>query len=126
MKFSEINIATGKIEGLDKPPYYFNHRCYYAWEISFYDTSTLTFNNLPFIRVGNTEEEGEKYCNEIKKIFKDANIHNDDKVAIIFENTGEVIAIGKTSKDVWIDVRDKFTKKTFAELNIVVTSLKVN
>ena len=126
MKFREINIATAKIEGLTKPPYYFDHHCYYAWGITFTNTSTLFFNNLPFIRVGNTEEEGEIRCNEIKEVFKQANIHNGSKVAVLFDDIGEVIAIGKIGKDVWIDVRDNFTKKTFADLNIVITSLKVN
>lgn len=57
MKFKKINIATARIKGLKKPPYYFNHLCYYAWDIMFEDTSTLLFDNLTFIKVGNTTEE---------------------------------------------------------------------
>lgn len=126
MKFREINIATAEIEGLAKPPYYFEHHCYYAWGITFNKPSTLIFRNLPYIPLGNTEEEAEIRCKEIKAVFKNANIHNGDKVAILFDDIGEIIAIGRVAKDVWIDVRDNFTKKTFAQLNIVITSLKVN
>lgn len=125
MKFQKVNIATARIKGLEKPPYYFDHKCYYAWEIMFKDNSTLFFNNLSFIKVGNTEEEGEIFCNQIKENFKEAHIYDGDKVAVIFRNDGCVLAIGNTGEDAWIDTTDKFVKKTFAELNIVITSLKV-
>lgn len=125
MKCQKINIATSRIEGLTKPPYYFDHRCFYAWSITFSDTSTLLFNNLPFIRVGDTEEEGEKFCNQLKENFKEAHIYEGNKVAVIFKNDGNIIAIGSLGADLWIDVTDKYVKKTFEELNIVITSLKV-
>jgi hypothetical protein len=125
MKCQEINIATARIEGLTKPPYYFDHRCFYAWSITFSDTSTLFFNNLSFIKVGDTEEEGENFCNQLKENFKEAHIHEGDKIAVIFENDCNVIAIGSLGEDLWIDVTDKFVKKTFEELNIVITSLRV-
>ena len=66
MKFQRVNIATARIKGLKNSPYYFEPRCYYAWDIMFEDTSTLFFNNLPFIKVGNTEEEGKVFCNQLK------------------------------------------------------------
>ncbi len=125
MKCQEINIATGRIEGLSKPPYYFDHHCFYAWSITFSDTSTFFFNNLPFIKLGDTEEEGEIFCNQIKENFNKAHIHEGDEVAVIFGKDGDVIAIGSLGEDSWIDVTDKFTKKSFEDLNIVITSLRV-
>ena len=109
MKFQKVNIATARIKGLKKPPYYFDHHCYYAWDI----------------KVGNTEEEGEVFCNQFKENFNEAHIYDGDKVAVIFGDDGRVLAIGNTGEDAWIDTTDKFVKKTFAELNIVITSLKV-
>ena len=125
MEFKKVSIATARIKGLRKPTYYVSHYCYYAWDIMFEDTSTLFFNNLPFIKVGNTEEEAEIFCNQLKKNFKEAHIYDGDKVAVIFGDDGRVRAIGNTGEDAWIDTTDKFVKKTFAELNIVITSLKV-
>lgn len=125
MKVKKINIATARIQGLTKSPYYFEARCYYAWNITFKDTSNLFFNNLPFIKVGNTQEEGEIFCDLIKANFKAAHIHEGDKVAVIFGDDGCILAIARAGRDEWIDTTDKFVKKTFAELNIVFNSLKV-
>lgn len=125
MKFQKVNIATARIKGLEKPPYYSEHYCYYVWDIMFEDTSTLSFRNLPFIKVGDTKEEGEIFCNQLKENFKEAHIYDGDKVAVIFGDDGCVLAIGSMGEDAWIDTTDKFVKKTFAELNIVIKSLKV-
>ena len=125
MNFQKINIATARIEGLTEPPHYFDHHCYYTWNLVFKDTSTFAFNNIPFIKVGNTEEEGEFFCNQLKENFNEAHIYDGDKVAVIFGDDGRVLAIGNTGSDAWIDTTDKFVKKTFSELNIVITSLKV-
>lgn len=91
----------------------------------FEDTSTFSFRNLPFIKVGDTKEEGEIFCNQLKENFKEAHIYDGDKVAVIFGDDGCVLAIGSMGEDAWIDTTDKFVKKTFAELNIVIKSLKV-
>ena len=125
MKSKKVSIATARIKGLKKAPYYFEHTGSYVWDIMFENTSTLLFNNLPFIKVGNTEEEGEVFCKQLKENFKEAQIYDGDKVVVIFEDDGHVLAIGSTGKDLWIDVTDKFVKKTFAELNIAIESLKV-
>lgn len=125
MKKKKICIATAKIKGLNDSPYYFEHHCYYAWKIMFEDTSTLFVNNLPFIKVGDTKEEGEIFCNHLKENFNEAHIYEGNKVAVIFEDDGNVLAIGSTGKDEWIDTTDKFVKKTFAELNINIKSLIV-
>lgn len=126
MKCQEINIATARIEGLTEQPRYFDHRCYYVWSITFSKTSTLKFNHLPLIRVGETEEEGKKICNQFKENFKEAHIHEGDMVAVLFGNDNSVIAIGKLGEDLWVDATDNFVNKTFGELNIVITSLKVH
>lgn len=125
MKFQQINIATARIKGLKEPPYYFGCQCYYVCDIMFEDTSTMLLKNLPFIKVGNTEKEGKVFCDQVKKNFNKARIYDGDKVAVIFRDDGRVLAIGKIGKDVWFDIRDKFAKKTFAELNIVITELEV-
>jgi len=125
MKFKKLNIATARIEGLTKPPYYFDHHCYYAWDIMFQDTSTFLFDNLTFIKVGNNKEEGELFCNQIKEKFREAHIFDGERVAVIFGDDSRVLAIGNIGDDMWIDTTDKFTKKTFEELNICITSLRV-
>lgn len=124
MEFKKINVATARINGLKNPPYYYDRKNYYAWDITFDDASTLLLKNLPFIKVGNTEEEGEIFCKHLKKIFNDAHINENDKVSVIFGDDGRVLAIGNLGEDVWIDTIE-FCKKNFAELNIVITSLKV-
>lgn len=126
MKFQKVQVATARIEGLNEPPYYFDHHCYWVWDIKFSDTSTLLFNNIPFIKVGDTEEEGVAFCNQLKENFKQANIYDGDKVAILFGKDHRVIAIGCIGQDSWIDVNDKFVNKTFKELNIAIMSLKVH
>lgn len=125
MKFQNVNIATARIEGLTKSPYYFEEKCFYAWNIMLKDTSTLLFNNIPFINVGDTEVDAKILCDHLKSNFKEAHIYEGDKVAVIFKDDGQILAIGNTGEDAWIDTTDKFVKKTFAELNIVITSLKV-
>ena len=125
MDFLRVSIATARIKGLNKSPYYFQHRGYYAWDIMFEETSTLLFSNIPFIKVGDTEEEAERICNQLKENFVEARIHDGEKVAVIFGEDFHVMAIGCIGEDMWIDTRDKFTKKTFAELNVVITSFCV-
>lgn len=120
-----IKIATGEINGLNKEPYYHNDLCAYFWDITFSNTSCFLFNNIPFIKVGNTEEESISFCNKLKKVFKEANIHDGERVAIIFKNSGKVIAIGKLGLNLWIDVRNNFALKTFKELKINIRSLRL-
>lgn len=120
-----VSIATARINGLNKSPYYFKEGEFYAVNITFTDSSTLLFDNMPYINVGNTREEANTFWSKMKKNFSDAHIHNYDKVAVIFDKYFHVVAIGNTGEDVWIDVADRFSKKTFRELNITIRSLKV-
>lgn len=125
MNFQKVNVATARIEGLIKPPYYFDEKLYYAWDILFFDSSSLGFYNMPCINVGDTEEEAEKISNQIKQKFKNAGINEGDEVAIIYGNDNQIIAIGCIGKDVWIDPNDNFSKKTFKDLDVIITSLTV-
>ena len=121
----KINIGTARIRGLTKPFYYFEHRCCYAWDITFKETSTLLFNNLAFIPVGKTEKEAAFKQHQYLEKFEQANIHDRDRIVVIFDDEGTVIAIGKPGNNVWLDVSDGFITKTFEELKIAVTELKV-
>lgn len=63
--------------------------------------------------------------NFILSSFEQVNIRSGDKVAVIFDEEGKILALSKMKEDVWLDVTDGFKKKSFAELNIDITSLKV-
>ena len=125
MTFKDVNITTARIEGLEKEPYYFEHKCYWAWDIIFSTPNTFAVKNLTWIKMGDDSKEADKFCNMLKRNFKKANIHEGDKVTLVFETHGRVIAIGSIAQDKWIDVRDKFAVKRFKDLNIIVKKLKV-
>ena len=71
------------------------------------------------------EETTDSIYNFILSNLEQVNIHDGDKVAVIFDEEGNILALGKMKEDVWLDVTDDFKKKSFAELNIDITSLKV-
>lgn len=126
MEPEKIGIATAQINGLAEAPYYFDEKCYFAWDIMFTEPSTIFLNNIPFINVGRDEEQAEALCNQIKENFKEALISDGDKVALIINSrSGKVRAISSIGKDYWIDVKDNFKVKTFNELNLVFDSLTV-
>ena len=120
-----VSIATARINGLNKSPYYFKQGEFYAVDITFTDSSTLLFDNMPYIKVGKTREEANNFWSKMKKNFSDAHILDKNRVAIICDKYFQIVAIGNTGEDVWIDVTDQFKAKSFAELNIEITSLKV-
>lgn len=131
MKFKKVNIATARIKGLKKEPYFLDN-WFWGWEIVFSDFSTLGISNFLLdhaliIDVGDTEEEGKVTCNQIRENFKNSHIKNGDRIALLYESNGSIIAIGNLAEDSWIDVQDNFVKKTFKELNIIIiSSLKVH
>lgn len=127
MKFRRIVIATAEIKGIDKDPYYFEHHCYWAWSLMFENPSNLlSFNNMPVIALSCDEDEAREICDTWKKAFEKANIHEGDKVVLICNTKGEILAIGATYSDIWVDVyQNKFTVKTFKELKLNVSSLRV-
>lgn len=125
MKFQKVNIATAQIRGLEQKPYYFNQKCFWACDIKFFNTSCIFFDHIPFIKVGNTKEEANIVWEQLKDNFAKAGIREEDKVTILFEDNGHTLAIGQNAGDYWIDVGDKFAVKTFEELDITFSSLKV-
>lgn len=127
MKTKKVCIGTARIHGLKDDLYYFNAKCYYAWNIMFSETSTLKFHNLPWIYLNeDSEEEAEKKLKEIKHNFEILGIHDEEKVAVLFdEKGGQVLAIAALGQDLWIDTRNQFDVKIFRDLNVVVTGLKV-
>lgn len=126
MKFKTVSIATAKIKGIDERPYYSDHFCWYVWDINFSDPSTLFVKNLTFIKCANTKGYARVVWKKFKENFNTAGIHDGDKVAVMSDYAGDVMAIGRIGADVWIDVRDKFKIKKFADFNIVVRSLIVH
>ena len=126
MKFKTVNISTANISGLEERPYYSEHFGWYVWDITFFDTSTLFAKNLTFIKCANTKGYARVVWKKFKENFNTAGIHDGDRVAVISDYAGDIIAIGRIGADVWIDVRDKFKIKKFADFNIVVRSLIVN
>lgn len=126
MRIRHIHLAIVKINGLNSEPYYFSHWCFYAWNIMFSDAPVFALDNMSYIKVGDTPDEAEKFCNKIKSNFSKAMINDGDSVAVIFGNDGCARAIGKLSKDLWIDVTDNFSVKTFKELNVNISSLTVH
>lgn len=121
MKCKKTCFATARINGLTSSPYYFEHRCFFAWDIMFSDASITTFNHLLLIKVGDTEEEAVEFCNQLKENFKQAHIYNGEEVSIIFDKEdSHVSAIGCIDdQESWIDVDDKFVKKNLKELSIL-------
>ena len=63
--------------------------------------------------------------NFILSTLEQVNIQHGDNIVVIFDEEGNILALGKKNEDVWLDVTDGFQKKSFAELNIDITSLKV-
>lgn len=128
MKFQKVSIGTARISGIgikDKP-YLCQHYLHWAFDILFHDASTKKIENITNIKVGNNKDEAKLFSNEIKNRIRDEiHIDNGSKVSLIFSETGRVRAIGAIGRDLWIDVDDKFAVKTFEDLNVVITSLKV-
>ena len=120
-----INMAFARIEDERAMPLYLTDLCCYIWEITFEYVSTKKFNNPLNIKVGDTEAKAIAARHQIVLNFSEANIHWGDKVAIIFNEEGNILALGKMEEDVWLDVTQDFKKKSFAELNIDITSLKI-
>lgn len=132
MTFEKIGIATARINGLTKSPDY--RTSFFAWKIMFSERSLNfdgiydldeSFYNLA-MNVGDIKAVAESRCNTIKKQFEKVHISDGDRVAIIFKEDRHIRAIGTIGRDCWIDVDDSFSIKTFEELNIVITSLKVH
>ena len=73
-----------------------------------------------------TRQEANEVCRQYKNAFKKANIREGAEVALICNTKGDILAIGRTNRDSWVDVyQDRFKVKTFKELKLNISSLKV-
>lgn len=126
MRFKEVGISTARIKGLKEEPYWFEHHCFWAWGINFEEASYLGFLNLSTIYLDEEEEKAEDVCNKFKMAFKEAWIHDGDRVAVMHDRNGNIMAIGRIGADKWVDVKDKFVCRTFKDMNVVITSLKIH
>lgn len=124
MKLQKANIGAACIEGLEKEPYYFEHWCYWASDIRFSDTPCIFINHICQIKMGDTLEEAKIFWNQLKESFAKVGIVENVTVSVLFENNGDVIAIGSPAGKYWIDVRDKFKVKALKELDITFDALK--
>ena len=115
MEKNTIGITIATIKGLNDKVYYFDHKCYWAWDIKFTDYPLFTFDNLCWLYMGDTQDEARKTRRKFKKVFDNNYISDGSRVAVIYDDDG-VIAIGRSNHDCWIDVRDKFKIKTFKQL----------
>lgn len=120
MKLQKISIATARIK-LTNDIVSNSSGNYYTWKIDFSEKVTGKI----LIKAGEIYEDALDYCNQIKKIFEQAQIDDGDKVAIIFNEKGNIRAISRIREDSWIDVKDNFVQKTFKGLNIKIGHLKV-
>ena len=121
----KVCIGIARIKGLNKELYYFKEKCFWAFDIMLPAINGV-FGNLPFICLSQDYyDEALENCNKIKKEFRDAGICENDKVVVLHNERGNVRAIGTIGKDCWIDVDDKFVRKTFKELEIEIDSLIV-
>ena len=123
MEKTNLKITTATIR-LNTVPYYFEHHCYWAWDILFEDYPLFSFNSLTWLYMGDSKEEARKTCRTIKKVFANNSILDKSKVSVLYDEDG-IIAIGRDSKDCYIHVRDHFTVKTFTELNLNLASLAI-
>lgn len=122
-----IGIATARIRGLTNIPLHFKDLCFYGMSITFSQTSYMFFQNITPIVGGRTRKEALWFCTMVVANFFSINIVDGYVVSVIFdEKDGSVIAIGASGRDAWIDVKDKFTVKTFNELKIEIDSLTVH
>lgn len=124
MEKNTIGIACATIKRLNNHPHYFDHKCFWTWDILFENQPLLTFDRLYSAYMGDTEDEANKAYDTFLERFNEIGIYNNNKVAVIYDNDG-IIAIGRSCKDAWIHIRDKFTVKTFKELGLSFESLVV-
>ena len=82
------------------------------------------FNGADHVELEAVEYASEEDCLIRQENFKKADIKYNEQVAVLYQEDGSVIAIAKKGEDMWLDVRDNLTPKTFEELNVSITSLK--
>ena len=123
MKFANLEISKAKIHGLSDNVYYEKEHLFYCWDITL-DDHLSGFLNLSQIYMGKDYKEAALLKKEIEGRFKSIDIEDNSEVITLSEK-GELIAIGKSGNDSWIDINNHFRLKPFKELNIVPISIKV-
>ena len=123
MKINNINIATAEISHLSIRPTYFSHRCFYFWTIVFQHSSSPAFDHSIIINAGDSQEKADIFWKSCLKIFEDFHIFDGDRVWLVFNGGGQVIAVTTMNQDdnKWLDLTtNPFSQKTFDELNFKV------
>ena len=126
MEKNPLCIATAELHFSDL--YWFEHRCFYAFDIDFKESTSIFCPNLAYIPAGYDEERAEDFLKTVKHYFTTAGIHDGDSVAVLFSDT-QVLAIGALGNELWIDVHEGIfphvPPKDFSKLGLDTKSLKV-
>jgi len=127
MDNNDFSIATATLHFSDL--YYFEHKCFYAFDISFDKTSTLLFYHLTQIPAGREKDTAKEFLNAAKQYFSTAGIHDGSDVAVLFSADGRVVAISAQGNGLWVDVCDGISPhippKEFSNLRFKISSLSV-
>ena len=125
---NSCNLSIGTADLHFSNLYWFEKYCYYAFDITFENASTLWFNNLMFLNAGFDYDGAKDFLNAVKEYFKLANIADGSPVSILFSGN-QILAIGARGSDLWIDVRYGVFCRTaplsFAGLGLKIKSLEV-
>ena len=89
MRFKEVGISTARIRGLNEKPYWFEHRCFWAWRLTFEEASYLGFLNLSTIYLAEEKENAEAICMDF---------YGDEAIEFDIWKNGEYIKTISTKK----------------------------
>ena len=113
----KVNITSARINGLNGEKVCCCRNCY-QWIIAFTESSGGSFCSLLNIYLGDYEKEAEKKLNYFKKKFENAEICDEDEVSVLYDEKGNVHAVGKLKKDIWLDMDDQIFVKPFSKLAV--------
>ncbi len=126
MSKRKLALTSATLKGFDKPYYYWDHHCYYCWDIRFEDPGTFGLDNLCWIKMGNTKKEAAKYFKGLKERLSSQGLYEGCKLDVIFdERICRAVAFSLKDSNKWISVDDKYVPKTLEELNINLEKLPV-
>ena len=120
-----ITIGTSRIEGLTYEPHYDEENHYFYWKFTFTDSSMLLYQDLSFVCIGDDREAAKGHYAEVCEKLRACDIREGEKVAVLSEDDGKVIAIAGIGEETWIDVKDWYTLKSFKDLFAPYDSLRV-
>ncbi len=88
--------------------YWFEHHCYWAFNITFENSDTEGFFNLIAICANNgSKEKAQEYLDGLKEAFKSVGITEGEKINIIFDlSTGEIATMYSDLSSGLVDVRN--------------------